>query len=102
MSTAFPSQKTTAISFQADNVCVNVFGLFDECVCIHFFAALWFQHSQMKLKFHHLLLLGCDKNSSPSLWYRPKKVKAEGKNSLRFVRTREHFWNTSCAKLMLA
>jgi hypothetical protein len=36
ISTQFLSQKTVAISFLAD-VCLNFFGLFDECVCIHCF-----------------------------------------------------------------
>jgi hypothetical protein len=30
--TPFLSQKTDAISFLADNVCLNFFGLFGECV----------------------------------------------------------------------
>jgi hypothetical protein len=38
ISTPFLSQKTVGISFwQADNVCLNFFGLFGECVCIHCF-----------------------------------------------------------------
>jgi hypothetical protein len=36
ISTPFLSQKTVAISFLAD-VCLNLFGLFRECVCIHCF-----------------------------------------------------------------
>jgi hypothetical protein len=36
ISTPFLSQKTVAISFLAD-VCLNIFGLFGECVCIHCF-----------------------------------------------------------------
>jgi hypothetical protein len=34
--------------------------------------AFWFEHSQMKSRFQHLLL-----ELSPSLWYRSEKVKAE-------------------------
>jgi hypothetical protein len=37
ISTPFLYQKTAAISFLADNVGLNVFGLFGECVCIHCF-----------------------------------------------------------------
>jgi hypothetical protein len=36
ISTPFLSQKTVAIGFLAD-VCLNFFGLFGECVCIHLF-----------------------------------------------------------------
>jgi hypothetical protein len=35
--TDFLSQKTVAISFLADNVYLNFFGLCGECVCIHWF-----------------------------------------------------------------
>jgi hypothetical protein len=37
MSTLFLLQKSVAISFLADNVCLNFFGLFVECVCTHCF-----------------------------------------------------------------
>jgi hypothetical protein len=38
VSAAFLSQKTVAISFlAADNVYLNFFGLFGECVCMHCF-----------------------------------------------------------------
>jgi hypothetical protein len=37
ISTPFMSQETVAISFLADNICLNYFGLFGECVCIHCF-----------------------------------------------------------------
>jgi hypothetical protein len=36
ISTPFLSQNTIVISFLAD-VCLNFFGLFDECLCIHCF-----------------------------------------------------------------
>jgi hypothetical protein len=38
ISTPFLSQKTVAISFrQKDNVCLKLFDLFGECVCILYF-----------------------------------------------------------------
>jgi hypothetical protein len=37
ISTPFLSQKTVAISFLVDSVCLNFFTLFGECVCIHCF-----------------------------------------------------------------
>jgi hypothetical protein len=37
ISTPFLTQETVAISFLADNVRLNFFGLFGECVCIHCF-----------------------------------------------------------------
>jgi hypothetical protein len=37
ISAPFLSQKTLAISFLTDNICLNFFGSFDECVCIHCF-----------------------------------------------------------------
>jgi hypothetical protein len=57
ISTPFLSQKTVAISFLVDNVCLNIFALYMN-VCAS--TSLWFQHSQMKPKFHHLLLVRCD------------------------------------------
>jgi hypothetical protein len=42
------------------------------------------------------------RNSSPSLWYRSKKIKAERCHYLRFVCTCEHFRNPYCAKLVIA
>jgi hypothetical protein len=35
ISTHFLFQETVAISFLADDVCLNLFGLFGQCVCIH-------------------------------------------------------------------
>jgi hypothetical protein len=40
ISTPFLSQKTDAISFLADKVCLNFFGLFGERACIHCFDCL--------------------------------------------------------------
>jgi hypothetical protein len=53
-------KKQFAISFLGD-VCLNCLGLFGECVCASTaLTALWVQHSQMKPRFHHLLLVRCD------------------------------------------
>jgi hypothetical protein len=38
----------------------NFSGLFGECACIHYFDWSLVQHSQMKPRFHHLLLVRCD------------------------------------------
>jgi hypothetical protein len=35
ISTPLLSQKTDAINFLADIACLNVFGLFGECMCFH-------------------------------------------------------------------
>jgi hypothetical protein len=59
ISTPFLSQKTVAISFLAD-VCLNFFGLFGELCASTALTTLWFQHSQMKPRLHHLLLVRCD------------------------------------------
>jgi hypothetical protein len=54
VSTPFLSKKTVAIRFLAD-ICLNVFlALVNVCASTAF-TALWFQHSQMKPRFHHLL-----------------------------------------------
>jgi hypothetical protein len=37
ITTHFLSQKTVAISFLSDDICLNFFGLFGECVGIHRF-----------------------------------------------------------------
>jgi hypothetical protein len=37
ISTPFLSQKTAATSFMADNICLNIFGMFGKCVSIHCF-----------------------------------------------------------------
>jgi hypothetical protein len=56
ISTPFPSQKTGAISFLAD-ICLNFLAyLVNVCASIAL-TALLFQLSQMKPRFHHLLLI---------------------------------------------
>jgi hypothetical protein len=52
-----PSQKTIAINFLADNIFLNFFGLFSSFTAL---TELWFQYSQTKPTFHHLLLIRCD------------------------------------------
>jgi hypothetical protein len=57
ISSPFLFQKTAAISFLADKVCLNLFVcLVDVCES----TALWFQHPQTKPRFHHLLLVWCN------------------------------------------
>jgi hypothetical protein len=49
ISTPFLSQRTVAISFLADIICLNFLGLFGECVCTSTaVTTFWFQHSQVK------------------------------------------------------
>jgi hypothetical protein len=55
--------------------------------------------TQASSPFIHTMWLS---NSSPSLWYRSKKSKAEGSHSLHLVHTHEHFQNPSCTKLVTA
>jgi hypothetical protein len=77
---SFPilSQKTVAISFLADNICLNFFDLFGKCVCIRCF------HCSLVSTFTNetevsspVTLMMWLRNSLPSLWYHSKKVKAE-------------------------
>jgi hypothetical protein len=102
ISTHSLSQETDAISFVADNICLNFFfGLFGECVCSHCFdfSLVTFTNvTQVSPSVTHTLRL---RNLSPSVWYRSKNVKAEGSHSLHFVCTREHFQNPSCAKRVM-
>jgi exonuclease V gamma subunit len=93
-STTFLSQKTVAISFLADIFSDFLAYLMDALT------AVWFQHSQMRPMFPHLLLIQCDRNSQPSLWYHSKKSQSRS-HSLHFVHTHEHFWNPSCTKLVI-
>jgi hypothetical protein len=57
ISTPSLPQKIVVISFLADNICLNFVGLFSECMCIHCFGYSLVQHSQMKPRFCHLLLV---------------------------------------------
>jgi hypothetical protein len=103
ISTPFLSQKTDASSFLTDRQ--RLFKRFSDYlvnVCASTVStAVWFQHSQMKSKFHFLLLLQCYWEIRRNLCRIALKSKSRS-NSLHFVRTREHFWNPSCTKLVTA
>jgi hypothetical protein len=64
--------------WQADNVCLSLFGLFGECVFIRcfdcFLISTFTNESQVLSSFTPTILL---RNSSPSLCYHGSKVKAE-------------------------
>lgn len=47
------SQNTVAISFLLDKVCLNFFGLLDECVCIHCFNCSFVLAFPVTLLLHH-------------------------------------------------
>jgi hypothetical protein len=62
ISTPFLTQKTVAIGFLAGrkrSFEISSAYLVNVCVSTAF-TAPWFQHSQMKPRFHHLLLVQCD------------------------------------------
>jgi hypothetical protein len=97
-----PRKQLPSIFWQVDNVCLNFFGLFGECVCIHCFdcslASILTNETQVSSPVTHTMWL---RNPSSSLWYRPKKSQRRS-HSLRFVRIYEHFRDPSCAKLVIA
>jgi hypothetical protein len=77
ISTPFPSKKTVAIRFwQADNVCLKIFGFFGECMRIHCFdfslVSTFTNKTHVTSSVTLAMLL---RNSSPSLCYRSKKSK---------------------------
>jgi hypothetical protein len=103
----------------AGNVCLNFFGLFDECVwCVFALTALWIQHSQMKPRFHHLLLVWCDweiychlcgialKNSKPksfSVLYAPQQTPCQlNLLMVRVLRPPEPERLVNCYKITMA
>jgi hypothetical protein len=63
--------------------------------------ALWFQHAQMKHKFHHLLLIWCDFEIHCHLYGIALKSQSRS-HSLCFVCTHKQFRNPSCIKLVIA
>jgi hypothetical protein len=93
ISTPFLSQKTVAVSFLAENVCLNFFILFGECMCIQCFdcslVSAFTSETQVSSPCTMWL-----RNPSPSFWY--------GSSSLHSVHTHDHFWKPSCAKLVIA
>jgi hypothetical protein len=100
VSSPFLLQKAVVISYLADNVCLNFFILFYECVCIHcFYCSListFTNESQVSSPVAHTLPLG---NLFPSLChsYRLKKSKLK-QFSVFFTCTCEHFKNPYCVK----
>jgi hypothetical protein len=100
-STPFLSQKTAAVSILANNVCLNFFSLFGECVYDHCLTALWFQHSEMEPRFHHLLFICCDWEIHCHLCGIALKSQSRS-HSLNYVLTLEHFLNPCCTKLVIA
>jgi hypothetical protein len=60
ISTPFLSHKSAGIKFLADNVCLNFSACLENMCASTTLTALWFQHLQMKPRFHHLLLVQCD------------------------------------------
>jgi hypothetical protein len=60
ITTPFLSRSTVSISFPTDNVRLDFTGLVGEVCASAALAAIWFQHSQMKPRFHQMLLLRCD------------------------------------------
>jgi hypothetical protein len=91
-------QKTVAINFLA-NVCLNFFGLFGECVCIH-----WFDCSSVSTFTNETQV---SSHVTRTMWLRNCHLcgialKSQSRShSLRFVRTHEFFRNPSCAKLVI-
>jgi hypothetical protein len=118
-----PRKQLPSAFWQADNICLNFFGLFGECVCIHCFdcslIATFTNETQASSSVTHMIWL---RNSSPSLWYRSKKVKARVIRSvlcapmsihkthlarnlwspLCFMCTYEYSQNPSCTKPVIA
>jgi hypothetical protein len=60
ISTPFLSQKTVAISFLGDSVCLQFFGMFGECVCIHPLLWLLFGFSIHKWNSDVITCYSCD------------------------------------------
>jgi hypothetical protein len=63
--------------------------------------AFCFQHSQIKLTFHHLLLIWCGWVTDGYLYGTDLKIQSWS-HCLHFVCTCEYFRNPSCAKLVTA
>jgi hypothetical protein len=102
INTSFLSNKPGAISFPGD-VCLNLFGLFHECVCIHCFdwslVSTITNETQISSPVTCMMWL---RNSLPSLWYHSQKAYKSRSHSLCFVRTHAHFRSPCCTKLVIA
>jgi hypothetical protein len=73
-----PWKQQPSAFWQADSVCLNVFSLFVECVCIHCFdcslVSTFTNETRVSSLVTRMMWL---RNSPTSLWYRSKNVKAE-------------------------
>jgi hypothetical protein len=82
---SYPRKQLPSAFWQADSVCLNCFGLFCECVCASTaLSTLWFQHSEIKPRFCHLLLIWCDWEILCRLCGIAQKCKSQS-HSLRFM-----------------
>jgi hypothetical protein len=103
ISAPFLSQKTVAISFLAGRQ--RLFKPYRRVLWICMHPLLWllscFNIHELNPKFHHLLLVRCDREIHCHLYVIALKSQSRSR-SLPFVRTREHFRNPSCAKLVIA
>jgi hypothetical protein len=97
--TPFLSQNTVAIRFLAD-VCMTFWACLVNVCASTALTAFWCQHSQMKPRFHHLFVR-CSSEFHRILCRIAIKNQSRS-HSLRFVSNREHFRNTSRAKLVIA
>jgi hypothetical protein len=78
ISAPFLSQKTVAIRFLADNVCLNFYSLFGDNVCINCFHCSLVSTFTNEIQFWSPDILKMwSRNSSPSLLCHSKKFKAE-------------------------
>jgi hypothetical protein len=59
VSTPFLSQKTRVISFLAYNICLSFTTFLVNVGISTALTAIWFQHLQMKPRFHHLIFVRC-------------------------------------------
>jgi hypothetical protein len=93
ISIPFLSQETVTISFLADKVYLNFFGLFGECVCIHCFHCSLV--SRVTNETQYLLLVWCDWEIHHHLCGITLKKWQSQIHSVCFVQTCKHFQNPS-------
>jgi hypothetical protein len=76
ISTPFLSQRTVPVSFTANNICLNFFGLFGECLYIHCFdcslVSTFTNETQVSSSVTRMMWM---RKLWRSLWYRSKKIK---------------------------